>query len=75
MRCRMISSNPPVVEKEFMMAKNNFVSPRTLAGFYTDRQLPGVGISIGLTRLFYILNEMDYLNREADAPADVLAYP
>ncbi len=46
-----------------------------LAGFYTDRQLPGVGISIGLTRLFYILNEMDYLNREADAPADVLILP
>ncbi len=46
-----------------------------LAGFYTDRQLPGVGISIGLTRLFYILNEMDYLNRDADAPADVLVLP
>ncbi len=46
-----------------------------LAGFYTDRQLPGVGISIGLTRLFYILNEMDYLNRDADAPADVLVVP
>ena len=28
-----------------------------LAGYYTDRQLPGVGISIGLTRLFYVLNE------------------
>lgn len=46
-----------------------------LAGFYTDRKLPGVGISIGLTRLFYILNEMDYLNRDADAPADVLILP
>ena len=46
-----------------------------LAGFYTERQLPGVGISIGLTRLFYILNEMDYLNRDADAPADVLVLP
>ena len=46
-----------------------------LAGFYTDRKLPGVGISIGLTRLFYILNEMDYLNRDADAPADVLVLP
>lgn len=46
-----------------------------LAGFYTDRHLPGVGISIGLTRLFYILNEMDYLNRDADAPADVLVLP
>ena len=28
-----------------------------LAGYYTDRQLPGVGISIGLTRLFYVLGE------------------
>ena len=26
-----------------------------LAGFYTDKKLPGVGISIGLTRLFYNL--------------------
>ena len=26
-----------------------------LAEYYTDRQLPGVGISIGLTRLFYVL--------------------
>ena len=46
-----------------------------LAGYYTDRRLPGVGISIGLTRLFYILNEMEYLNRENDAPADVLVLP
>ena len=28
-----------------------------LAGFYTNKKLPGVGISIGLTRLFYVLNE------------------
>ena len=28
-----------------------------LAGFYTKQKLPGVGISIGLTRLFYQLNE------------------
>ena len=26
-----------------------------LAGYYTDQKLPGVGISIGLTRLFYQL--------------------
>ena len=25
-----------------------------LAGYYTDKKLPGVGISIGLTRLFYV---------------------
>ena len=46
-----------------------------LAGFYTERRLPGVGMSIGLTRLFYILNEMDELGRAMDAPADVLVIP
>ena len=45
-----------------------------LAGFYTDRQLPGVGISIGLTRLFYVLGEQGLLNPELPtAPADVLS--
>ena len=29
-----------------------------LAEYYTDKKLPGVGISIGLTRLFYKLNEL-----------------
>ena len=33
-----------------------------LAEYYTDRQLPGVGISIGLTRLFYVLGEQGMLN-------------
>ena len=33
-----------------------------LAGYYTDQQLPGVGISIGLTRLFYVLNEYGLLD-------------
>ena len=33
-----------------------------LAEYYTDRQLPGVGISIGLTRLFYVLGEQGLLN-------------
>ena len=28
-----------------------------LAEYYTDKQLPGVGISIGLTRFFYVLQE------------------
>jgi len=47
-----------------------------LAEFYTDKQLPGVGISIGLTRLFYVLDEQGYLNGEMDtAPADVLVIP
>lgn len=32
-----------------------------LAGFYTERELPGVGISIGLTRLFFILKELNLI--------------
>ena len=32
-----------------------------LAEYYTNKKLPGVGISIGLTRLFYVLNEYKLL--------------
>ena len=47
-----------------------------LAGYYTDKRLPGVGISIGLTRLFYVLGEQGMLNMELNtAPADVLILP
>ena len=47
-----------------------------LAEYYTDKQLPGVGISIGLTRLFYVLEEQGYLNDDLNtAPADVLILP
>ena len=47
-----------------------------LAEYYTDRQLPGVGISIGLTRLFYVLGEQKMLNDSLNtAPADVLILP
>ncbi len=47
-----------------------------LAGYYTDRKLPGVGISIGLTRLFYVLDEQGLLNPALPtAPADVLVLP
>ncbi len=47
-----------------------------LAGYYTERKLPGVGISIGLTRLFYVLDEQDLLNPELpSAPADALVLP
>ena len=47
-----------------------------LAEYYTDKQLPGVGISIGLTRLFYVLEEQGYLNDALNtAPADVLILP
>ena len=47
-----------------------------LAEYYTDKKLPGVGISIGLTRLFYVLDEQNYLNDALlTAPADVLILP
>ena len=47
-----------------------------LAEYYTERQLPGVGISIGLTRLFYVLGEQGMLNSEVPtAPADALILP
>ena len=47
-----------------------------LAGYYIDKDLPGVGISIGLTRLFYVLDEQGLLNPDlAAAPADVLVLP
>lgn len=47
-----------------------------LAEYYTDRKLPGVGISIGLTRLFYVLQEQGLLSDEiVSAPADALVIP
>lgn len=47
-----------------------------LAEYYTDKKLPGVGISIGLTRLFFLLQEKGYLNQNPPAsPADVLILP
>jgi len=47
-----------------------------LAGYYTEKQLPGVGISIGLTRLFYVLDEQGLLNPDlSSAPADALVLP
>jgi histidyl-tRNA synthetase len=48
----------------------------SLAEYYTDRKLPGVGISIGLTRLFFVLEDQGYLNPAVlTAPADVLILP
>ena len=47
-----------------------------LAEFYTDRKLPGAGISIGVTRLFYVLSEQGLLNPELEAaPADAIVLP
>ena len=47
-----------------------------LAGYYIDKPLPGVGISIGLTRLFYVLDEQGLLNPAIPAaPAEALVLP
>ena len=43
-----------------------------LAEFYTDKKMPGVGVSIGLTRLFYKLNELDILKEKGQAISKVL---
>ena len=47
-----------------------------LAEYYTDRKMPGVGVAIGLTRLFFVLQEQGLLNEAfLSAPADVLIIP
>lgn len=43
-----------------------------LAEYYTDKKLPGVGISIGLTRLFYQLNEIKLLKAQKKSISDIL---
>lgn len=46
-----------------------------LAQNYTDKKLPGVGISIGLTRLFYKLNELNLIKVEKKSISDILIVP
>ena len=47
-----------------------------LAEYYTDRKLPGVGVSIGVSRLFFILQEQKLLRDEAVVPpCDALVIP
>ena len=43
-----------------------------LASYFTDTRLPGVGISIGLTRLFSKLKEAGLLREPARTPAEAL---
>ena len=43
-----------------------------LAEFYTDRKLPGVGVSIGLTRLFSKLSELNIIKEENKSISKVL---
>ena len=46
-----------------------------LAENYTDKKLPGVGISIGLTRLFYKLQELNLIKSDKKSISDVLIIP
>ena len=47
-----------------------------LAEYYTDRKLPGVGVSIGVSRLFFILQDQGLLRPEAaKPPCDALVIP
>ncbi len=46
-----------------------------LAEYYTDKKLPGVGISIGLTRLFYKLNELRLIEAKQKSISKVLVIP
>ncbi len=47
----------------------------SLAEFYTDRKLPGVGISIGATRLFSVLKETGFFDFGKATPIDALIIP
>ena len=46
-----------------------------LATYYTDKKLPGVGISIGLTRLFYQLKESKIIKEDNFSVADIVILP
>ena len=46
-----------------------------LAGYYTNQKFPGVGISIGLTRLFDQLKNKGEINLEDDTPTVMLVLP
>lgn len=43
-----------------------------LASYYTDKKLPGVGVSIGLTRLFDQLNSRNFIQKNQKTIADIL---
>jgi histidyl-tRNA synthetase len=46
-----------------------------LTGYYTDKKLPGIGISIGLTRLFSQLRDNGLIAPKAGTIAKVLVVP
>lgn len=46
-----------------------------LAEYYTNKKLPGVGISIGLSRLFFQLMDNNIISAEQETMSDVLIIP
>lgn len=46
-----------------------------LAEYFTDLKLPGVGASIGLSRLFYVLAENNLVKSQTDRVVDVAVVP
>ncbi len=46
-----------------------------LTGYYTDKKMPGIGISIGLTRLFSQLIDTKIVEAKKGSIADVLVIP
>ena len=46
-----------------------------LAEYYTNKKLPGVGVSIGLTRLFYKLNELNLIKTTKKSISNIIIIP
>ncbi|MBQ6410086.1 ATP phosphoribosyltransferase regulatory subunit, partial [Candidatus Saccharibacteria bacterium] len=46
-----------------------------LAEYFTDQKFPGVGGSIGLDRLFYVLKEEKLIDFDVEKPLDVAVVP
>ena len=44
----------------------------SLTKYYTDKAFPGVGMSIGLTRLFYVFKELGIIKTEKKCTSDVM---
>lgn len=69
------------VYETFIVGHENFGSVCSggryddLAGFYTDKKLPGVGASIGLSRLFAQLKDNGMINAETKTVSKVLLLP
>ena len=47
----------------------------SLAGYFTDQKFPGVGGSIGLTRLFYVLADNNLIKSQIEKPVDMVVVP